>query len=289
MTNPSAPPVSAPDPLSDALYRDGLVGLRSALPPEWADRMLADFEVLYAEAEQQDLSSSPSGRRGRVARGPGEEPKRYYFAVHPERLSGFLDLVTHPVLDALCRNVLGDDYQFVEVGFDVALPGAVTQPLHRDFPIPAETKATGRLSSLAVNATCVDVTPEMGPLEIVPGSHFDDDREFEQGMRVPRAMYGRYLDRVEPRMASRGDVSVRTGLTIHRGTGNSSARQRPVMILGVMGGEYETFAAHDFAMTRDYYDRLPDLLKAHLRRCTVSEQLDPVVQDYVLDFLLEEG
>ena len=61
------------------------------------------------------------------------------------------------------------------------------------------------------------------------------------------------------------------------------------MILGVMGGEYETFAAHDFAMTRDYYDRLPDLLKAHLRRCTVSEQLDPVVQDYVLDFLLEEG
>ncbi|CAN5122897.1 hypothetical protein BH24ACT1_BH24ACT1_11810 [soil metagenome] len=49
--------------------------------------------------------------------------------------------MTHPVLDAVCRNVLGDDYQFVEVGFDVALPGAVTQPLHRDFPIPEETKA----------------------------------------------------------------------------------------------------------------------------------------------------
>ena len=281
--------MSAPDPLSDALYRDGLVGFKGALPREWADRMSADFEVLYAEAEQQDLSSAPSGRRGRVPRGPGEDPRRYYFAVHPERLSGFLDLVTHPVLDALCRNVLGDDYQFVEVGFDVALPGAVTQPLHRDFPIPEETKATGRLSSLAINATCVDVTPEMGPLEIVPGSHFDDDREFEQGMRVPRAMYGRYLDRIEPRMASRGDVSVRTGLTIHRGTRNTSARQRPVMILGVMGGAYETFAAHDFDMTRDYHDRLPDGLKPHLRRCTVSDRLEPVVQDYVLDFLLEEG
>ncbi len=265
------------------------MALKSALSPAWADRTLADFEVLYAEAEQRDLSLGQSGRRGRVPRGPGDEPRRYYFAVHPERLSGFVDLVTHPVLDALCRNVLGEDYQFVEVGFDVALPGAVTQPLHRDFPIPEETKATGRLSSLAVNATCVDVTPEMGPLEIVPGSHFDDDIEFEQGMCVPGAMYGRYLDRVEPRMASRGDVSVRTGLTIHRGTRNTSAHQRPVMILGVMGGEYETFAAHDFAMTRHYHDQLPEELKAHLRRCTVSDQLDPVVQDYVLDFLLEEG
>lgn len=87
------------------------------------------------------ISSGQIGYRGRVPRGPGEEPRRYYFAVHPERLSGFVDLLTHPVLDAVCRNVLGDDYQFVEVGFDVALPGAVTQPLHRDFPIPEETKA----------------------------------------------------------------------------------------------------------------------------------------------------
>lgn len=77
---------------------------------------------------------------------------------------GFRDLVTHPVLDAVCRQVLGEDYQYVEVGFDVALPGAVRQPLHRDFPTPQETLATGRLSSLALNATCVDVTPEMGPL-----------------------------------------------------------------------------------------------------------------------------
>jgi hypothetical protein len=138
-----------------------LVGLKSALPPEWADRMLANFEVLYAEAEQQDLSGQ-IGHRGRVPRGPGEEPRRYYFAVHPERLSGFVDLVTHPVLDAVCRNVLSDDYQFVEVGFDVALPGAVTQPLHRDFPIPEETKATGRLSSPASPSPTSTKTPDEG-------------------------------------------------------------------------------------------------------------------------------
>ncbi|MBW3651168.1 MAG: phytanoyl-CoA dioxygenase family protein [Actinobacteria bacterium] len=275
--------------LSEGIYRDGIVALKGALPTEWADQMLADFETLYAEAEQADRASGPHGGNGRVPRGPGADARRYYFAVHPQRLRGFQDLVTHRGLDAVCREVLGEDYQFVEVGFDVALPGAVRQPLHRDFPVPDETKATGRLSSLAVNATCVDVTPEMGPLEIVPGSQFDDDAEFDQGMRVPPPLYDRYSDRVQPRLAKRGDVSVRTGLTIHRGTPNTSSQARPVLIVGVMGNDFPTFADHDLTMTRDYFEALPDQLKAHLRRCEISDGLDRIVQDYVLDFLLEEG
>lgn len=274
--------------LTEAIYRDGIIALKGALPPEWADQMLADFQILYAEAERFDQSGEGAGR-GRVARGPGEDARRYYFAVHPQRLRGFVDLVRHPLVDAVCRDVLGADYQFVEVGFDVALPGAVRQPLHRDFPIPEETKATGRLSSLALNATCIDVTPEMGPLEIAPGSHFDDDAQFDQGMRVPPAMYQRYAERLEPRMPTRGDVSIRTGLAIHRGTANTSTVPRPVLILGVMGAEYETFAEHELTMTGEYYDALPQELKVHLRRCDVVGELRPILQDYVLEFLLEEG
>lgn len=274
---------------TDAIYRDGIFTLKGALPPEWADGLLADFEVLYAEAERRDLAAGDGSARGRVARGPGEEARRFYIAVHPERVGGFRDLVTHPLIDAVCREVLGDDYQYVEVGFDVALPGAVRQPLHRDFPTPEETLATGRLSSLAINATCVDVTPEMGPLEIAPGTHFDDSAELEQGMCVPAALYGRYDGRIEQRLARRGDVSVRTGLTIHRGTANTSSRLRPVMIVGVMGAAYETFADHELTMTRDYYDSLPPEVRDHLRRATVVDELQPIVQEYALDFLLEEG
>jgi len=282
---------SAPSALSwvDAVYRDGIVALKGALPPQWADDMLADFEVLYAEAERRDLEAGDGSARGRVPRGPGVDARRYYFAVHPERLRGFLDLLTHPLLDEVCREILGDDYQYVEVGFDVALPGAVRQPLHRDFPTPEETLATGRLSSLAINATCVDVTPDMGPLEIVPGSHFDDSAELEQGMCMPAALYGRYDDRIQRRMAQRGDVSVRTGLTIHRGTANTSSRPRPVMILGVMGAEYKTFADHELTMSRGYYEALPAGVRAHLRRATLTDELRPIVQDYALDFLLQEG
>jgi ectoine hydroxylase-related dioxygenase (phytanoyl-CoA dioxygenase family) len=277
---------SAPS-LTEAIYRDGIVTLKGALPPEWADGLLADFETLYAEAERRDRESGGAAR-GRVARGPGDDARRYYIAVHPERVRGFRDLVTHPLVDAVCREVLGDDYQYVEVGFDVALPGAVRQPLHRDFPTPEETLATGRLSSLAINATCVDVTPEMGPLEIAPGTHFHDSADFEQGMCVPAELYERY-DRIEQRMARRGDISVRTGLTIHRGTANTSSQPRPVMIVGVMGAAYETFADHELTMTRGYYDRLPAAVQAHLRRAAVVDELRPIVQDYALDFLLAEG
>ena len=275
--------------LSEAIYRDGIVTLKGALPLEWADGVLADFEVLYGEAERRDLGSGDGSARGRVARGPGDDARRYYLAVHPERVGGFRDLVTHPLVDAVCRKVLGDDYQYVEVGFDVALPGAVRQPLHRDFPTPEETLATGRLSSLAINASCVDVTPDMGPLEIAPGSHFDDSAELEHGgMRVPKELYGRY-DRIEQRLGRRGDVSVRTGLTIHRGTPNTSSRRRPVMIVGVMGAQYETFADHELTMTRGYYESLPADVQGHLRRATVADELEPIVQDYALDFLLVEG
>lgn len=275
--------------LHEAIYRDGIVALKGALPARWADEMLADFDVLYGEAERWDQESGDGRGRGRVPRGPGEDAKRYYVAVHPQRLRGFRELVTHPGIDAVCRAVLGDDYQYVEIGFDVALPGAVRQPLHRDFPTPEETLGTGRLSSLAINATCVDVTPEMGPLEIVPGTHVDDSADFEDGMRVPSQLHGRYADRIEKRMAKRGDVSIRTGLTIHRGTENNSSRPRPVLILGVIGAQYKTFAEHHFTMTHDYYDSLPPEVKLHLARATVSDTLDPIVQDYVLDFLLEEG
>lgn len=269
---------------SDGLYRDGIVTLKAALPAQWADEMREDFDVLYAEAERRDRAAAAGEGRGLVPRGPN----RYYLAIHPQRLRGFRDLVTHPLVDAVCREVLGDDYQYVEIGFDVALPGARRQPLHRDFPTPEETTTTGRLSSLAVNAACVDVTPEMGPLEIAPGTHFDDSAEFEQGMRVPATLYDRYHDRIERRMPTRGDVSVRTGLTVHRGTANTSSRPRPVLIVGVIGAQYETFADHELTMTRDYFESLPPSVQAHLGRCTVTDRLDPIVQDYVLDFLLEE-
>ena len=125
----------------EAIYTDGITALRGAFSVAWADAMREDIEAAFAEAR-----SRPNGAVGRG-------PHRYYVEIHPEQMRGFVDLVTHPWVTAVCEAVLGPDYEIVELGFDVPLAGAVNQPWHRDFPMPETTRTDRRLNSLAFNLT----------------------------------------------------------------------------------------------------------------------------------------
>lgn len=203
------------------LYGDGFVGIQAAFSPAWATELGEDIEVLFAEALQQ-----PGGAVGRG-------PNRYYVEIHPERIRGFVDLATHPFVTAISEAILGADYQIVEIGFDVPLPGAQNQPWHRDFPAPDATLTGRRLNSLAFNLTTVDVYEDMGPFEIAPGTQWDTPDGFEHGMFPPRSLYPRYEARAQRKMPQQGDISVRTALTIHRGTANLSTKSRPSLVLGV--------------------------------------------------------
>src|SRR5688572_25691171 len=200
------------------IYRDGITACRGAFPPEWADAMREDIEAAFDEARSRE--------GGAVGRGP----HRYYVEIHPEQLRGFVDLVTHPWVTGVCTEVLGADYQIVELGFDIPFAGAVNQPWHRDFPMPEVTRIERRLDSLAFNLTGVDTTEEMGPFEIAPGTQFDDEPDFEHGMFPPKSRYGRYVERAVRKYPQRGDISARSALTIHRGTENRSQLSRPVLV-----------------------------------------------------------
>jgi hypothetical protein len=281
MSAPSTIPGPAPlvdfEGLVAAIYRDGIVALPGIFPSAWADRLHEDFEAAIAFAR--------SYPKGTIDRGP----QRYYFAVHPERIRGFVDLVSHPVIAGLCAEFLGPDYLILELGFDVPLAGAKDQPWHRDFATPAETARTGRLTSLAFNITTVDVTPDLAPFEIAPGTQFDDGEAFEHGM-FPRPEHcARYEERASRRYPRRGDVSARTGLTIHRGTENHSDRSRAVLILGVVSGDTDTSdIIHQLILTRRYYDTLPETLRRHLRY-TLVDELAPIVQQHDIEGLLMGG
>jgi hypothetical protein len=276
-TIPGPAPLADVEELVAAIYRDGVVSLPGIFPPAWADTLREDFEAAFAFAR--------SYPRGTVDRGP----QRYYFAVHPERIRGFVDLVSHPVITELCAQFLGPDYLVLELGFDVPLPGAKDQPWHRDFPTPAETATRGRLTSLAFNLTTVDVTPELAPFEIAPGTQFDDGEQFEHGM-FPRPEHcGRYQRRASRRYPRRGDASARTGLTVHRGTENHSDRSRAVLILGVVSGDTDTSEIiHRLILTRGYYDALPQAVRRHLRYQLVDE-LAPIVQQHDIEGLMMGG
>lgn len=256
-----------------ALYTDGIVGCKGAFSRSWVEQLGADVAAAFDEA------------RGRPDGAVGRGPNRWYVEIHPQALHGFVELADHPWVRAVSTAVLGPDYTIVEVGFDIPFPGAVDQPWHRDFPIPAETRDERRLTSLAFNVTTVDTEEDMGPFEIAPGTQFDDGPDFDHGMFPPKSGYGRYealAVRKYPRM---GDISARSALTIHRGTTNHSQKLRPVLVLGVDGPEADNGAHHDLAVTRDYYDALPERVRRHLR-CPVVDTLTPITQKHTIEGLV---
>nr|WP_174864141.1 phytanoyl-CoA dioxygenase family protein [Streptomyces galbus] len=257
----------------EALYSDGITARKGAFGVDWADALRADVDRAFEEA-----LSRPGGAVGRG-------PNRYYVEIHPEQIRGFVELVDHPWVRSVCAAVLGPDYRIVEIGFDVPLEGAVNQPWHRDFPMPEETRRERRLTSLAFNVTTVDTTEDMGPFEIAPGTQWDDSPEFDHGMFPPRAHYGRYEERAVRKYPQRGDISARTALTIHRGTTNRSRLSRPVLVLGVDGPEASNGERHDLAVTRGYWERLPERVRRHLD-CPVVDELVPVTQKHTIEGLV---
>src|SRR4030081_1356805 len=73
------------DEFKSQIYAEGMCSIKSAFPREWAMRLREDYEVLMQEARSLE--------GGTINRGPN----RFYHAIYAERLSGFIDLVTHPV------------------------------------------------------------------------------------------------------------------------------------------------------------------------------------------------
>ena len=274
-------PVPAPDTpgfdtaaIMGGLYGDGIIACQAAFAPEWADALRADIMHLFAEAQAVEGGSLPRG------------PERFYVEVHPERIAGFVDIVTHPWFVAVSEAVLGPDYRIVELGFDIPFPGAADQPWHRDFPAPEATLTGRRLNSLAFNLTTVDTRPEHGPFEIAPGTQWDDIRGCKQDMFPPRDQWDRYVARAVPKLPKRGDMSARSALTIHRGTANRSNEPRPVLVVGVDAPDATNAAHHDMQVTKAYHAALPPRVRDHLA-ARVVPRLETVVQHHVIEGLLE--
>ena len=257
-----------------ALYGDGILGHKGAFSREWVQQMREEMDSLFADA-----LSRPGGAVGRG-------PKRYYVEIHPEKISGFVDLATHPWVVAVCKAVLGPEYKIVEIGFDVPLPGAQNQPWHRDFPSPPDTVHGRRLNSLAFNLTGVDTVPEMGPFEVAPGTQWDlATDEWQHEMFPPKSLYPRFDERRQPKMPQMGDISARSALTIHRGTTNHSEMSRPVLVLGVDAPGAINAERHDLQFSKAYYAKLPEGVKQHLT-CRVVDELEPIQQGHTIEGLI---
>src|SRR3954454_25396311 len=257
----------------DTLYRDGIVGLKGAFSRDWAEAMREDMMTAFWDAIQR-----PGGAVGRG-------PRRWYVEVHPQAVRGFVDLVTHPWVTGMCEAVLGPDYQIVEVGFDTPFQGAKNQPWHRDFPSPKDTYEDRRITSLAFNLTGVDVTPDMGPFEVAPGTQWDDGRSWKHEMFPDPATWSGYAELGVRKFPQMGDVSCRSALTIHRGTAHASPIARPVLVIGVDAPGAGHAALHDMMVTNDYHAALPQSVRDRLV-CRVVDKLVPITQKHDIEGLV---
>ena len=256
------------------LYGDGIIALPGAFSPEWADRMAEDIWRCFEEAKAVPGGALPRG------------PERFYVEVQPEKIRGFVDIATHPWFIAVCEAVLGRDYRIVEVGFDIPFPGAQDQPWHRDFPAPETTLKGRRLNSLAFNLTAVDTRLEHGPLEIAPGTQWDDIGGARDDMFPDRSTWPRYIARAVQKLPKRGDISARSALTIHRGTANVSDEPRPVLVVGVDAPDAVNTDHHELQVTAAYLEQLPAIVRDHLT-CRIVDRLGQIVQRHVIEGLLD--
>jgi hypothetical protein len=256
------------------LYGDGIIGLKAAFTPEFADKMYEDMMTLFDEARQIPGGALPRG------------PERWYVETQPERIRGFVEIATHPWFVAVCEAVLTKEYRVVEIGFDVPFPGAADQPWHRDFKAPDATIKGRRLNSLAFNLTAVDTRPEHGPLEIALGTQWDDIPGARDDMFPDKSLWDRYVSRAAQKMPQRGDISARSALTIHRGTANRSNEARPVLVVAADAADGTNADHHDLQVTRRYFDSLPALVRDHLT-CRITGELEPIIQHHVIEGLLE--
>jgi len=281
MTSPTGLADVDLDRVEEELYTEGITAFRGAHPPELVERLHEECMQAYEEASRY--------QGGRVRRGP----QRWYYAVHPERLSMVVDLLSHPWLVQTCTRVLGPDYRIREVAFDVSFPGSAHQPWHRDFrrAVGMTTGPDGRprITALAFNLPTVDVEEELGPLEVVHGTQYDDIPTDDGMFPAKGEGQQRYEDddRRALKRPRRGDMSARTPLMLHRGTPNVSAEQeRPVMVITVYAADAEeVLHGHTvLAVTQGFADSLPPVVRDHLD-CEVVDRLEPIVNTHDIEGL----
>jgi hypothetical protein len=256
------------------LQSDGIVAHKGAFAREFIEQMREDMMTAFWDAIQHP------GRA--VSRGP----RRWYVEVHPQAISGFTEMVTHPWFVAICERALGPEYKIVEIGFDTPFQGAKVQPWHRDFPSPPESYTEHRITSLAFNLTGVDVTEDMGPFEIAPGTQWDDGRSWNHEMFPDKELWSRFEDRAVRKFPQMGDMSCRSALTVHRGTAHASPIARPVLVIGVDAPGAGHDKLHDLMVTQDFYSSLPAEVREHLICRGTVEKLVPVTQKHDIEGLV---
>jgi hypothetical protein len=142
----------------------------------------------------------------------------------------------------------------------------------------------------------VDGTADMGPFNIALGSHFDPGDDFASGMFPVGEERERYTQAMVERIARRGGVSVRSGLTLHPGY----AQQRPYAPGGVspedrahpeseIADRPADYVPPTLKMSQQYHESLSESLRRRLSCvivCDSARDLPPLETPHSIEGLV---
>src|SRR5262245_24178978 len=175
---------------------------------------------------------------------PGQDqrcPRQVLCAVdyHPDLWSY---ASTPPVTD-IVADLVGPDVKFRESGLSFKAPGGRGFDWHQDIVFFPHSN----LSPLMTLTFLEDVTIDMGPTKVIPGSHrgeiydhYDDDGNWlglineQQKPRVP-------TERAVALTGPAGSILVTNCALLHAAEPNRAARSRPMVILGYSSADAVSF------------------------------------------------
>ena len=169
----------------------------------------------------------------RVERLPDQDPAFWDFAVNS------------PAADLAC-DVLGPDVKYRDSMINVKPPGSAGQVgWHQDLTFYPHTN----VGAIQVLIALYDVTEELGPLTVVPGSlkgeifeHYDEQDNWIG--EIPRSDLARidFTGKIELTMAA-GDAVALHPLTVHGSAPNRSSDNRPLLIHGFDAADSMSYTA----------------------------------------------
>jgi len=159
-------------------HRDGFVAVADALQPEQLELLRQGVDEVASTIFEADPDGSVGG-------GAGGLPHRYSFggtsaSRHMFHRPEWLQLIDLPTTTPILSAIFGSpDYAIYGSGGELVIPGAIEyQGLHSDNvwtelhdPIGGVSMRDLPTPVVHINFPVVDLTPENGPIRVIPGSH----------------------------------------------------------------------------------------------------------------------
>jgi hypothetical protein len=183
--------------------RDGCLDVAGLFEPDLIDSARLEFERQFP-----DVANARPAEHLQVGHRRLQLPIEVRGPIADSRLSA------HPLLLAVIGDLLGADVAIDNVTCVVALPGAKSQNLHRDYP----KLGLGAPFAVTVAVPLIDLTEATGSTLLFPGSHAADDAPSRNAVSRPA-----YL--------GRGGCYLMDYALWHQGMPNRSDQARPVLYI----------------------------------------------------------